>query len=549
MLVSDKKSALFIKSYCKQAGIVHIVLCPGSRNLPLIVNFSNDPHFKVYSIIDERIAGFFALGIVKALRKPALVITTSGSAAVNLAPAMVEAYYQRLPLIAITADRPANFINKGENQTMLQRGIFSNFVGLELEIEEKLEFEAFEKKIQVLHSFLGNPSQVNNVHINLPFSEPLDRVENILGDFQFKWKSDGIKSKKLNASNIQFKKGQNVIIYLSSSCANETLNKLLDLGVENKNWVVISEHHSGWYHPKGITRIDAILTGDKGIQTPDILITIGETMLSKKFRNYIKSFQNILHYDLSPYPRNWNNLTSKYQAIHLDYKHLNDILDFENTSFFQAAWLEAEKIALDHHVLYVENRDYTEFKLIEKIVNTIDRESAIYWGNSSGVRYGNWTSWKFKPQLVHLANRGVAGIDGVLASALGYRSVSIDGDFYCILGDISMLYESNSLSALSFVDRIKIIVINNHGGKIFEQIHQSQHLGHTHALVTPHKQNFESLAKQFDLEYYISRDLNSFSSQWEQVKASPAKLIFEINIGENETDLWEDYFRAPKNQE
>lgn len=549
MLVSDKKSALFIKSYCKQAGIEHIVLCPGSRNLPLIVNFSNDPHFKVYSIIDERIAGFFALGIVKALRKPALVITTSGSAAVNLAPAMVEAYYQRLPLIAITADRPASFINKGENQTMLQRGIFSNFVGLELEIEEKLDFEAFEKKIQVLHTFLGDSTQVNNVHINLPFSEPLDRVENILGDYQFKWKTEGLKSKKTNTSKMHFAKGQNVIIYLSPSCANETLNKLLDLGVENKNWVVISEHHSGWYHPKSITRIDAILTRDKGIQKPDILITIGETMLSKKFRNYIKSFQNILHYDLSSYPRNWNNLTSKYQAIHLDYKHLNDILDFENTSFFQAAWLEAEKIAIDHHVLYVENRDYTEFKLIEKIVNTIDRESAIYWGNSSGVRYGNWTSWKFKPQLVHLANRGVAGIDGVLASALGYRSVSIDGDFYCILGDISMLYESNSLSALSFIDRIKIIVINNHGGKIFEQIHQSQHLGHTHALVTPHKQNFESLAKQFDLEYYISRDLHSFSSQWEQVKASPAKLIFEINIGENETDLWEDYFRAPKNQE
>jgi 2-succinyl-5-enolpyruvyl-6-hydroxy-3-cyclohexene-1-carboxylate synthase len=96
VLVSNKKSALYLKSYFKQIGLTQIVICPGSRNLPLIVNFSNDPDFKVYSIIDERVAGFFALGLTKASRKPTAVITTSGSAALNIAPAMAEDYYQRL---------------------------------------------------------------------------------------------------------------------------------------------------------------------------------------------------------------------------------------------------------------------------------------------------------------------------------------------------------------------------------------------------------------------------------------------------------------------
>ena len=140
MLVSNKKSALYLKSYFKQIGLTQIVICPGSRNLPLIVNFSNDPDFKVYSIIDERVAGFFALGLAKASRKPTAVITTSGSAALNLAPAMVEAYYQRLPLLAITADRPEERIEKGENQTIVQKGLFTNYVSYEREREEKISF-------------------------------------------------------------------------------------------------------------------------------------------------------------------------------------------------------------------------------------------------------------------------------------------------------------------------------------------------------------------------------------------------------------------------
>lgn len=542
MLVSNKKSALFLKSYFKQIEIQHIVICPGSRNLPLIINFSNDDYFKTYSLIDERVAGFFALGMAKALKSPVVVLTTSGSAAINLAPAMAEAFYQRLPLIAVTADRPASLIDKGENQTIVQKGLYSNYVGLEIEIEETIDFDTFENKIQPLQHFLANSAWISNVHINLPFSESLDQVEHILGEFQFKFKPEILKRKESYPAQLNIKKGQNVIFYISTQAKNSKLNELLDQGVAEKNWVVISEMHSGWYSKMAISQIDLILSRDKNIQNPDILITIGETMLSKKFRNYAKSIEGLVHYDLSSYPRQWNNLSTHYHNIKLDYLELTSIFSFINAIEFQANWLSAEKEALDYKSKYLNNGIYEEFHLIDGIVQDIDKESTIYWGNSSAVRYGNWTLWKSKPHLTHLSNRGVAGIEGVLATAIGNQAISQCSDFYCILGDVSLLYELNSLSSHTYIDNIKIIVINNHGGKIFEQIHNSNTLGMVDSLTTPHNQDFSKLANLFDLEYFKSYDLNSFSSQWELVKTHPGKLIFEINISEKEVGSWKDYF-------
>jgi 2-succinyl-5-enolpyruvyl-6-hydroxy-3-cyclohexene-1-carboxylate synthase len=542
VLVSNKKSALYLKSFFKQIGIQHIVICPGSRNLPLIVNFSNDNYFKTYSLIDERVAGFFALGIAKALKRPVAVLTTSGSAAINLAPAMAEAYYQRLPLIAITADRPPHFVNKGENQTIIQRGLFSNYIGLELEIQEKIDFETFENKIQELFRYLSNPNLSTNVHINLPFSEPLDKVENILGEFQLNLKPNRNKINPISAPLLKIKKRQNVIFYISTNIVNSELNEILDRGVKENYWVVISEMQSGWYNEDCISQIDLILSRDKDVQQPDILITIGETMLSKKFRTYIKTHEELLHYDISAYPRHWNNLSTQYQNINLEYSELHSLLNLTNSIEFQASWVSAEKRALDYQSSYHKELTYLEINLIHRMVNTIDQDSIIYWGNSSAVRYGNWSNWKNKPNITHQTNRGVAGIEGILATAIGNQAINKSESFYCILGDVSLLYETSSLAAAVNIDHINIIVLNNHGGMIFEQIHNSPTLGKMDALTTPHNQNFRKLANLYDLEYFNAYDLRSFTSQWEHVNAHQGKLIFEINISENEVGKWKDYF-------
>ncbi len=541
MLVSNKKSALYLKSYFKQIGLTQIVICPGSRNLPLIMNFSNDKDFKVYSIIDERVAGFFALGLTKASRNPTVVITTSGSAALNLAPAMVEAYYQRLPLIAITADRPAERIEKGENQTIVQKGLFKNYVSYEIEIEEKISLNLFEKKIQSLHQFLFQNSTSGNVHINLPFSEPLDSVEHILGEFKFNLTLKKAHPKSVLNFNIPFQKGQNVIIYLSTFQEDIQLNRLLDEGVLNKNWVVISELHSGWKHKNLVSQIDLILSNERIVYKPDILITIGETMLSKKFRNYIRSLEGLKHIDVSNSTRNWDSLSCDYCNIVCN-DNIAKILDFENTRSFQSNWLEAEIKAIDYLKTRCQPLIYQEFSLVHNLINSIDNQAFIFWGNSSLIRYANWSNWKERVQLSHLSNRGVSGIDGVLATAIGYQSFIGGGDFYCFLGDVSLLYETSSLSILKYVDNFKILVLNNHGGRIFDQIHNGETLGDTHALVTPHSASFEVLAELYDIDYLKVNDLNSFLTQLTYLKSLKGKILFEINITDADWVKWKDYF-------
>lgn len=542
MLVSNKKSALFLKTYLKQQGVQHIVICPGSRNLPLIISFSNDSYFSVYSIIDERIAGFIALGIIKATGMPAAVVTTSGSAVLNLAPAMVEAYYQRLPLIAITADRPHDWVEKGENQTIRQKGIFSNYCSLEIEVEESIEFGEFEKKMGILNRYFSQNSSYANLHINLPFSEPLGSTENLLGEFQFDLTNKAMSRSRLEPKILDIKVGQNVIIYISTQNVNFELNTILNIRVQEKNWVVISEFHSGWYHSDMISHIDLILSDDNRAQNPDILITIGETMLSKKFRKYIQTVPHIKHYDISTYPRQWNLLSNTYQNIVYQGNELKNLLCFENSKSFFQSWHNRELQAIDFQLNYFLHLKYNEFNIVHYIMNTIEADSYIFWGNSSAVRYGNWSNWKEMSHLRHLTNRGVAGIEGVLATAIGYQKIARSHDFYCIIGDVSLEYEHSSLHLLNELDDFKLIVINNKGGQIFRQIHDIQLIGNNQPLMTPTNLPIVGLCQSHNIQYFMCFELNSFLTNWQAFKTSKGKVLFEIKIDETEVGNWKDYF-------
>ena len=124
---SDKQGAKHLTAVLKEKGVKHIVICPGSRNAPLIISFTSDPFFRCYSIVDERSAGFFALGLAQVEKHTVAVVCTSGTALLNIGPAVAEAYYQRLPFLVITADRPKEWVNQGESQTMNQDGVFKNF--------------------------------------------------------------------------------------------------------------------------------------------------------------------------------------------------------------------------------------------------------------------------------------------------------------------------------------------------------------------------------------------------------------------------------------
>lgn len=547
MLISNKKSVIYLLSLCKQLEIKHIVICPGSRNLPLILSFTSDSYFQCHSCIDERAAGFIGLGIAKSTQKPTIVITTSGSAAINLGSAMAEAYYQHIPLIAITADRPPEVINKGENQTIIQQGLFANYLDLELEISEKISIDKFEKLIQPLFSKLNSKSGFGNIHINLPFSEPLAETENILGEYKFNFIEPYSKKKKFNLALLDLK-SKNFVIYLSTNGVEEDLKKALDFGIENLNWVVICDLNSNYYHERAIYNIDLILSLNNSIQLVDILITIGEQFMSKRMRNYFKSLDKLKHIDISIKERIWNSLTADYECICMNHsKVLVEFksLNFTNSKEYAESWKLQQENAVDVHENFFTKQRFSEFWTVDYLMSNLNN-STIYWGNSSVVRYANWSNHAVFDTLTHLANRGVSGIDGVLASAIGFQIGANREDFYCILGDISLLYEMNSLQMISQIENLKIIVLNNHGGKIFDNIHNLDKVNELNNLITPQEYDLSILAKLFNIQYIKSNDLNSFLTKFELIKNEKEKLIWELDFQEGSNLDWKKYFELGK---
>lgn len=543
MLISNKKSVIYLLSLCKQLEIEHIVICPGSRNLPLILSFQSDAYFKCYSCIDERVAGFLALGIAKSCGKPAIVITTSGSAAINLGSAMSEAYYQNIPLIAITADRPPDLINKGENQTIIQQKIFTNYVDLELEIRENIEFASFEKMVLPLVNKLNFKVNHGNIHINMPFSEPLIQLENIIGEFQFNLGEINSNSTQ-PFSILSILKSKKTIIYLSTNGVTEDLKLILDYGIEQLDWIVICDLNSNYYHNSGIYHIDLIIISSMLTLHADNLITIGEQFMSKSMRSLLKSIPNLKHIDISSKPRNWNTISSDYQCICgnpaealLGLKKSK----ISNDKEFRNLMINLEKKAKVEHINFFQNERFSEFYVVNHLMSHLN-SADIYWGNSSVVRYANWSNSDKNFKLNNYTNRGVSGIDGVLASAIGFQIVRNSEQFYCILGDVSLLYEFNSLQSLALIQNIKIIVLNNKGGKIFENIHNFNGEIDLDSLTTPRYFNLDKVANLFDIQYFKSIDLKSFLSNFDQIKSVKGKLIWELEFDINSHLDWNQYF-------
>lgn len=174
--ISDKPIIKALVDLCFLHGVEHVIISPGSRNAPLIISFSGSERFECLSIVDERSAGYFALGLARETRKPVALVSTSGTAALNYAPAVAEAFYQQIPLVVITADRPKEWINQSDGQAIEQPGIYNNFIRYQCTLPLSgghKDDEWYMNRI-LNEAFQKCTGQVSGpIHINVPMREPL----------------------------------------------------------------------------------------------------------------------------------------------------------------------------------------------------------------------------------------------------------------------------------------------------------------------------------------------------------------------------------------
>ena len=469
MVFSDKKLAQYVVHLCKHKGIKHIVISPGSRNAPLTIGFTNQSYFNCYSIVDERSAGFFALGIAQQLCKPVVVVCTSGSALLNYYPAVAEAYYTGLPLVVISADRPKYLINIGDGQTIIQKHAF----GKHIIFETNLGSYSNKKSLKLINKALNiSKNQYGPVHINVPFNEPLYGLTNKSYEFNTPLE----RSNKSNDPSVSFlklkkwKSAKKKLVLVGVNPPDKIDNSIIKALANDSSVIVLTETTSNLHHSNFFPFVDQLITPLLDSQfkflKPDILLTFGGLIISKRIKTFLRKYKPNDHWHVDNYRANdtFFSLTKHFKCepnefFKILYKDYTEC----DSNYFEF-WNSIKIHRLKQHRKYIKSIPFCDFKAFELISSSIPSSYMVQSANSSVIRY--LQLFEFDKSINLYCNRGTSGIDGSTSTAVGASIISKQPTLL-ITGDLSFFYDSNGLWNNYIPKNFKIIVINNGGGGIF----------------------------------------------------------------------------------
>ncbi len=537
-----------IVELCRKAGVKHIVISPGSRNAPLTISFATHPFFKTYSIVDERCAAFFALGMAQQLKEPTAIVCTSGSAMLNYFPAVAEAFYSQIPLVVISADRPEHLIDVGDGQTIKQPYVFTNHVAY----EANLKSDNRNEDNTLIQDY--NASQIYNalktsyqyklpVHINAPFDEPLYNKVNStsvdLNGFEF-FKNNVMKPiHQVHMDNFieNWNKANRKLVLVGVNHPDDIKIEDLEFLTQDQSVIVMTETTSNLNHDSFFYSIDGVIApielDDKKENLfeklqPDFLLTLGGMLVSKKLKAFLRRYKPEFHFHVNPY--------NAYDTFFSDVIHLPyEVNEFFNTvksklkpksADYFPFWNSIKKSREIQTKNYVEKLPFSDFWCYDFIFKKIPKNILLHLGNSSCVRYSNFFDLDTQTQV--FCNRGTSGIDGSTSTAIG-ASIVQNKPAYLICGDLSFLYDSNALWNNYTPTDFKIIVINNKGGGIFRILPGDKHDDYFNTYFeTQHKHTAEHLAKMFDYEYMKADSKESLINVLSQFIENEHKSILEI---------------------
>ncbi|MDR1678705.1 MAG: 2-succinyl-5-enolpyruvyl-6-hydroxy-3-cyclohexene-1-carboxylic-acid synthase [Prevotellaceae bacterium] len=540
MQFSDKTTVNELVALCTQAGIREVVHSPGSRNAPLAFSFAACETIRLLTIVDERSAAFFALGMAQQLRRPVALICTSGTAVLNYAPAIAEAYYQRVPLVVITADRPPEWIDQADGQTIRQHNIYANYIGYSTTVENGMWKTECENALRI--AFTENLP----IHINVPLDEPLyNRVEN------GKWKTENLQFLKpdfqLSTFNFQLSTFDSILILVGQQQPNEEVNSLLGKLAENHGVTVLCESTSNLHNERFVGCIDRVLATipkeDLSEFAPDLLITFDGQVVSKRIKSFLRNCKPREHWHIGitdPAPDTYRCLTKAIKASPVDF--LKSATCKSVTCKFQNKWLQQSEVAKQRHELFVNSLAYCDLKLFSILKNAIPAHTLLQIANSTPIRYVQL--FEEFSRFDCYANRGTSGIDGCTSTAAG-AAFAAQRPTLLITGDLSFLYDSNALWNNYLRPDFRIIVINNGGGGIFRYISGEMPDDEMARLfeVTQRQVSIELLTKSYGLEYFGANNEAELASVLPAFFNSNSPTLLEIKTSRMENaEKLKEYF-------
>ncbi|PWN66814.1 2-succinyl-5-enolpyruvyl-6-hydroxy-3-cyclohexene-1-carboxylic-acid synthase [Chryseobacterium phosphatilyticum] len=552
---SSKRSIQILAHLLQQYGIEDIVISPGSRNAPLAIHFSEVDRFNCFSIVDERSAAFVAMGMAKSEKKPVAITCTSGSAVVNYYPAVTEAFYQNIPLLILTADRPTDFVDIFDGQTIRQKEVFhqhsyGDFQLLEdsKEHAEEINFETIKKAIELCFEKQGP------VHINIPLEEPLYELVSELPTFPTVEKTIRHKEYEIPSNLIaDWHTSQRIMILVGTREYSPELENQLTQLVKNHSVIVLSEANSNLYHEKFFRHIDRYIFNfteeDYKTYAPDLLITVGQNVVSKKVKQFLRNARPKQHWHLDEIwqPDTYYSLTEKIEVRpEVFFSKLLKYINLEPRPYYNL-WdvLRDKKDA--KHQQFLNTVEFSDFYFFNKASQTVPDNYNIHFANSSAIRYAQLFDFGKKRMY---CNRGTSGIDGSTSTAMGF-AIKNENPTLLITGDLSFFYDINGLWNQYIPPFVRIMIFNNGEGNIFKIIPGPGNANPNtldEFIATKHRKNAEHLAKHFGFSYIKVEDELTLDRVLENFfKPDAQPKILEVNTyGKNSADVQKAYFNFMK---
>ena len=548
-MYSNKESVNILTALLISHGIRHAVVCPGSRNAPIVHNLNECVDIKCHAVTDERSAGFYALGMAQALSEPVVVCVTSGTALLNVLPAVAEAWYQHQPLIIVSADRPQQWIGQLDGQTLPQPDALGRFVCQAVSLPE-IPMASVDMELRwhcnrlVNEALLTAKDNSRPVHINVPISEPLFtfNVSSLPDErtiVRYTPPADyGILPIELVDGLVA---AQRPMIVFGQSNPNEFEGDGVD-------WLfshVIVLHEALSPFPS-VSHFDEVLFQGK-IEHPDFILYIGDCIVSKRLRHFLRNAEGAVTWRVS----RSGDIEDTFQNLRglvvgdADFvlQSLNEKM--RNRSFagkdYRRQWLHLLKQAGDHALSYEPH--YSQMAAVREFENQLnDINCTVHYANSSAIRLANIYA------AHHVwCNRGVNGIEGSLSTACGCSLVS-QGRVYCIIGDLSFFYDQNAFWNQELTGNLRVLLLNNGCGGIFRQLSGlAQSPAADRFVSARHHTTAEGICSQNNISYQTAHDTDSLCNgiNWLLSHESDRPMLLEVLTDADDDALQlENYYKS-----
>ncbi len=515
-----------IAALCAKRDLTNAILCPGSRNAPIVLAFTRHPQIRCQTISDERSAAFIALGIAQQTRRPAVLISTSGTAALNFAPAVAEAYFSRTPLIIITADRPSEWIAQQDGQTIYQHQIFGNHVKGFFQLAQEYDHADIRWGINRMVNDAINSSMADlqgPVHINIPLREPLyphhdtaitysDQIrviDAIPGSLML---SDEQKSAILD----QWASFQHVLVVAGQQHPDEALLQSVSNSLSHHNIPLVGDIISNFHSiPGTVAHSDVFLQAAspdlKKTLQPDLLITFGNSSISKNLKIFLRAYPAKAHWHIQPsgdVPDTYQSLAKVFHVRADEFFNFinviprDDNFESQKQNNYTRLWEVEERRAQRCLNEFFPQKELGEFEVVSELLASLPPACNLHLSNSMSVRYANYIGLRPEHKQVHVyANRGTSGIDGCTSTAVGHTMTSGIPNIL-ITGDMAFFYDRNAFWHNYVLPNLFVVLLNNHGGIIFKMIDGPDNLAEADEFfITNQKLNAKKLCEEFGFEY------------------------------------------------